>query len=208
MIFRFVFRAIRKICRMISNGFYRIISLMKLFGNCVVFGKNIQSAGVPRIDVAMTATMIIGDNFRMNNGGRFNMIGRQQPCYFIVNVGASLIIGDNVGISATAIVCSDSITIGNNVKIGGNCAIYDTDFHSIDKVFRRDSATDGANTRAKPVQIGNDVFVGAHTTILKGVKIGNGAVVGSCSVVTKDIPDNELWAGNPAKYIRTLSDSV
>ena len=51
------------------------------------------------------------------------------------------------------------------------------------------------------VKIGNEVFVGANTTILPNVKIGNNVIVGSGSVVTKDIPDNSVYAGNPAKFI-------
>lgn len=49
---------------------------------------------------------------------------------------------------------------------------------------------------------GDDVFIGAHSTILKGVHIGKHAVIGACSVVTKDIPADETWAGNPAVCIR------
>lgn len=52
------------------------------------------------------------------------------------------------------------------------------------------------------VKIGNNVFIGARTIICNSISIGDGAVVGAGSVVTKDIPENEIWAGNPAKFIR------
>lgn len=52
------------------------------------------------------------------------------------------------------------------------------------------------------VKIENNVFIGAHTTILKGVTIGSNAIIGACSVITKDIPANEIWAGNPARFIK------
>lgn len=55
-----------------------------------------------------------------------------------------------------------------------------------------------------PVVIGNDVFIGVKCIILKGVTIGDGAIIGAGSVVTKSIPANQIWAGNPAKYIREI----
>ena len=51
--------------------------------------------------------------------------------------------------------------------------------------------------------IGDDVWIGRNVTILPGCKIiGTGCVIGACSVVTKDIPDYEVWAGNPARFIK------
>lgn len=55
------------------------------------------------------------------------------------------------------------------------------------------------------VCISENAFIGAHSTILKGVTIGTNSIVGACSVVTKDIPSNEVWAGNPARFIRTVN---
>ena len=52
------------------------------------------------------------------------------------------------------------------------------------------------------VYIGNNVFIGANTIITKAVTIGNNVLIGAGSIVTKDIPDNEVWAGNPARFIR------
>ena len=52
------------------------------------------------------------------------------------------------------------------------------------------------------IHIGDGVFIGARTVIAKPCKIGMNAIVGAGSVVTKDIPDNEIWAGNPARFIK------
>jgi acetyltransferase-like isoleucine patch superfamily enzyme len=164
-----------------------------------------RSFGIPIVDVWIGSRFTIGDNFLMNNGN-FNAIGRQQPCCFIVQRNGVLIIGDNVGISDSALVCYKSITIGNNVTIGGNVVIYDTDFHSLKKEHRRSMAIDMKNTECVPVTIENNAFIGAHSTILKGVTIGEGSIVGACSVVTKSIPKNEIWAGNPAKFIKNISN--
>ncbi|HKO80128.1 MAG TPA: acyltransferase [Chitinophagaceae bacterium] len=137
----------------------------------------------------------------MNNTIAANPIGRIQKCSFFVDKNGILKIGDAVAISFTAIYCSHQITIQDNVMIGGGTCIYDTDFHPL-------AATDRLNdndekTASGPVIIESNVFIGANCTILKGVTIGNNSIVGACSVVTKSIPPNEIWAGNPAKFIKS-----
>jgi acetyltransferase-like isoleucine patch superfamily enzyme len=97
-----------------------------------------------------------------------------------------------------------SIKIGDNVKIGGGARIYDTDFHSIDPELRINPKTDFINKQKLEVVIEDNVFIGAHATILKGVCIGKNSIIGASSVVTKNIPANEIWAGNPAKFIRNV----
>ena len=52
----------------------------------------------------------------------------------------------------------------------------------------------------------DNIFIGAHTTIIKGVFIGKKSIIGACSIISKNIPDNEVWAGNPAKFIRKMND--
>lgn len=204
MTFSLIYKAIRKVRRMLSSIFDLIITILRLNGNNVKYGKNLRSNGIPIIDVWTNGKMKIGNNFSMNNGQRHNRIGRQQNCIFIVTSNSELVIMDNVGMSGVAIVCHNKITIGNNVKIGGNTVIYDTDFHSINYKHRQDTQLDILHKKTKPVSIGNDVFIGAHTTILKGVNIGDGSIIGASSVVTKDVPSGQIWAGNPARLVREL----
>ena len=61
-------------------------------------------------------------------------------------------------------------------------------------------------SHAKPVVIEDDVFVGTHCIICKGVRIGNRSIVAAGSVVVKDIPNGEVWGGNPAKFIRKIAN--
>ena len=84
--------------------------------------------------------------------------------------------------------------------IGGNVKIYDTDFHFVD--HNRRINEDGSKTAEVIIKEG--AFIGAHSIILKGVTIGERSVIGAGSVVTKDIPSDELWAGNPVEFIRKL----
>ena len=147
--------------------------------------------------------MKIGSNFAMNNGIEGNPIGCYERCTFYVDKEAELTIGDNVGISQTALISYCSLHVGNNVKIGGGTSVFTTDFHSLDMSIRRTEA-DTKYRKCAPVFIGDDVFIGAKCIILKGVTIGDGAIIGAGSVVSKSIPANQIWAGNPAKFIREI----
>lgn len=81
--------------------------------------------------------------------------------------------------------------------------VFTTDFHSLDPKTRR-GKDDIMNRVSAPVIIEDNAFIGARSIILKGVTIGMNSVVGAGSVVTKSIPANEIWAGNPAKFIRKI----
>ena len=175
---------------------------MKLNG--VVIDTGFRSKGIPLVDVSLLGKFIVGKNFKMNNGKRYNRIGRQQQCIFSVGNKAQLKIGNNVGMSSTAIICKKNIRIGDFVKIGGNVVIYDTDFHALNPNLRREWDSDICSANMQDVIIDNNVFIGAHSTILKGVHIGENSIIGAGSVVTKSIPDNEIWGGNPAKFIRNI----
>lgn len=174
-----------------------------LYINEVKYG-SIKSYGMPYICVSPKGKCTIGEHFTMANGRRFNPIGFVQPCTIYVNAGASLVIGDNVGISQSSIICHHSICIGNNVKLGGGVKIYDTDFHSLDPEIRKDRVLDIKSKKCLPVVLEDNCFVGAGSIILKGVTLGENSIVGAGSVVTKSIPANEIWAGNPAVFVRKI----
>ncbi|MDB5157650.1 MAG: transferase hexapeptide repeat containing protein [Mucilaginibacter sp.] len=131
-----------------------------------------------------------------------NPIGRSHKCVFVIGPKGVLTIGDNVGISFTAINCQKHILIKDNVVIGGGCCIYDSDFHPLD-VGKRNSK-DQDSIKIAEVIIEENVFIGANSTILKGVTIGMNSIIGACSVITKNIPTGEIWAGNPAVFIRKI----
>ncbi|WP_196809419.1 acyltransferase [Gillisia sp. JM1] len=146
--------------------------------------------------------LTIGDNFEGNAGKMKNPIGGDTHLRLIVSEKGQLNIGENVGISNSTIVCWDKIEIGNFVFIGGNCKIWDTDFHSLHPHERRHNGDRYVYTA--PIKIGDYVFIGGGSIILKGVSIGNNSIVAAGSVVTKLIPENEIWGGNPARFIKKL----
>jgi len=94
------------------------------------------------------------------------------------------------------------VTIGKHVLLGGNVRIFDNDFHALDPLIRRNPIEDRGHIKSRPVVIGDDALIGANAMILKGVRIGERAIIGAGSVVTSDVPSDEVWAGNPARFIK------
>jgi acetyltransferase-like isoleucine patch superfamily enzyme len=205
IIFVYFLKTIKIFLLKIKKPFDYVLTYFILYANGVEFSR-FKSNGWPKINIGIGGKCTIGDSFTMNNREFSNPIGRFHACSIVVGKKGILSIGNNTGISSTAIVCHNKITIGNNVKIGGNVVIYDTDFHSLNAEHRLKSELDNLNTNTAEVSIGDNVFIGAHTTILKGITIGNNAIIGACSVVTKNAPANEIWAGNPAKFIRKIKN--
>lgn len=128
----------------------------------------------------------IGNYVRIWPDVKLSVQGKESP--------AVLVIGDNVSIGdRTEIHCGKNISIGDNTLISWDCCILDRDYH----------AFNAQNEVTKGVIIGKNIWVGCRSMILKGVTIGDGAVIAAGSVVTKDVPEKCLVAGNPAKIIAT-----
>lgn len=175
--------------RLLNN--YRLKRFEKTRDRLVVRGK-IKTFGHGKLS--------LGKNVIINSSLRSNPIGGMEKTILFIERGAHLEIGDNTGISNSAIVCKKHIKIGANVRIGGNTCIYDSDFHSLNLEKRISQKDD--DIKCKDVIIKDGVFIGAHSIILKGVTIGENSIIGAGSVVSKDIPDNEIWGGNPVQFIR------
>ncbi|MXV52125.1 acyltransferase [Pedobacter sp. HMF7647] len=204
---RLAYKGYKSVKFKFDRRFCKAITKIRFALNGVDYQDDFMARGLPVINVSMKGKLKIGNRFIFHCGRNYNVIGRQQPLYLIVREGAELIIGNNVGISSSAIICQHRIEIEDDVKIGGNVVIYDSDFHSLDAELRKDFYKDKANVKTKPVLIRKGAFIGAHAIILKGVTIGENAIVGAGAVVSKDIPANQVWAGNPAKFVKEL-DSV
>lgn len=112
-------------------------------------------------------------------------------------------IGNNVQFSNLVLNAANYIEIDDDVMIGGGCRIFDTDFHSINYEKRMHIPDNSIKTGSVIIRKG--VFIGAHVLILKGVEIGEKSVIGAGSVVTKDVPPGQVWAGNPAKFIKNIT---
>ncbi len=146
----------------------------------------------------------LGKDNIINSGFTYNPTAGVERTAFLIYPDALLSTGKNVGMSNVVISARTSITIGDYSIIGAGTKLYDHDFHPLDYRFR--NPDDERMIQTKPINIGEHVFIGAECLILKGVSVGNNAVIGAGSVVSKDIPANEIWAGNPARFIRRCEE--
>lgn len=123
----------------------------------------------------------------------------EQP--FICDYGYNIEIGENFysNHNLTILDCA-KVTFGNNVFIAPNVSLYTAE-HPIDFQTRNKGLE-----FAKPIKVGNNVWIGGSVTILSGVTIGNNVVIGAGAVVTKDVPDNVVVAGNPARIIKEIKE--
>lgn len=182
------------------KGIHSLINYIVLKKNNVFFSRIPKIKGT--VFVRNKGCFVIGDAVKINSGPNYNVIGGDSRSNFIVYPHGELKIGDNVGISNSTIICSNKVDIEDYVYLGGGVKIYDTDFHSLN-FFERISRPDPGISTA-PIRIGSGAFIGANSIVLKGVSVGERSVVGAGSVVTKSIPADEVWAGNPARFIRRL----
>lgn len=149
------------------------------------------------------STITIGKNFEYSSGNNTNRLARNLMGGICAE-NATINIGNNVGISSSSIRAKHSITIKDNVKIGADCIILDTDSHSLNYLTRR-TKNEGKSAVCAPIVIEEDVLIGTRCIILKGVTIGARSIIGAGSVVTKSIPSDSIAAGNPCKVIRTFT---
>lgn len=141
------------------------------------------------IDIASELFGSIGDD---------SMVMPPFHCEF----GKTVHIGPSTFINMGAMMLDGApITIGSNVLIGPNCQFY-TAGHSMDYRSRRKW-----ETFCKPIVVGDDVWVGGNTVICQGVTIGARSVIAANSVVTKDMPEDCLIGGTPARVIRKLHEN-
>ena len=145
----------------------------------------------------------IGDYCIFDSSKYRNLIGVSKCCIIsTLTKQAQLHIGNSTGFSGVRIGCFDSITIGDNCLIGANVLITDSDWHSIDPTKRKEVGSE--SSKINPVKIGNNVFIGVNSMILKGTEIGDNSVIGAGSIVSGIIPSNVIAAGNPCKVIKML----
>ncbi len=171
----------------------------------VQLGRNVHFYGPIHLRIAKTATVRIGDGVTFRSSTAYNFVGIDRPVSIYVSDQATLDIGDGCGFSGTAIYASTHISLGAHGNFGGNVSIWDTDFHPLDFMARR--VHDVSQITSSPIHIGDDVFIGANSILLKGVTIGERSIVGAGAVVTRPVPADQIWAGNPARYIRDVTPS-
>jgi acetyltransferase-like isoleucine patch superfamily enzyme len=143
---------------------------------CVVFGSPIVDA----------SDMVVGDEFKVWSGPRVTLISGWGKIRFgdrcFVNTGST-------------IIAVEEITVGDDVAFANEVYVMDSDSHGVE----------GRPHRQAPVRIGNGCWIGARAMIMPGVTLGDRVLVAAGAIVTKDVPDDCLVAGNPARVVRQLN---
>lgn len=189
------------------KGFCKRIHQYLAIAQCrkagVIFNPaKIRFDGAPELHFHKGCSVSIGEYFRCISS-RFIGMDNMSFSKISVHEGGFLYIGHHTGMTNSTINCHQSIIIGNYVNIGAGCIIVDSNFHSLNWRDRLDG-TDISKKKNAPVVIKDLAFIGTHSIILKGVTIGEKSIIGAGSVVTHNIPDGEIWAGNPAKFIKKI----
>lgn len=123
----------------------------------------------------------------------------EQPFY--CDYGYNIEIGENFYSNVNLVILDGAkVKFGDNVFIAPNCGFH-TAGHPLD-ASRRNAGLE----YARPITVGNNVWIGAGVNVLPGVTIGDNCVIGAGSVVNKDIPANSLAVGNPCRVIRSLEE--
>lgn len=182
------------------SGTMRLHIKARLLG--VELGRNVTAHGPVGLLRWPGGRIRIGDNVSLvSSWRRATASALSFPVRLRVFGPGSLIdIGSNCELSGTSLTArSTSITLGRGVLIAPNCIIVDSDFHAPWPPERR--AIDPGMERDRPVSIGDFAWIGMNSIILKGVNIGAGAIIGAGSVVTRDVPENSVACGNPARVV-------
>lgn len=171
--------------------------IMRLYckASGIHLGQNCIFYGMTTFQRANFSRLVIGDSCSFRSKATSNLIGINHRCIIATHHEyAKIEIGNNCGFSGTVIGAFTSIKLGNNVRCGANTLITDSDWHQ----------SDPRTSPSLPVVIGDNVWLGYGSVVLKGVNIGNNSVIGAGSIVTKDIPADMIAAGNPCKAIKKI----
>ena len=176
-----------------------------------LFGKSGTKCYVsPNTHIRGFKHIFIDDEVLIMDMVSLNMVGEDSLIYMKTNTrinrGCSIYMRNSkfeIGLNSylnefcTVIGIAD-ITIGENVMIAPKCNIISANHNysrsDVDMLYQGDYA--------EGIKIGNNVWIGTNVTILDGVTIGDGSIIAAGSVVSKDIPDNCIFGGVPAKFIK------
>ncbi len=179
---------------------------LKQYG--VEYAEGLRLYGAPVVSVAKDSQISIGKRVVLCSWSTYTALGVHHAVILrTLAPGAQLIIGDDVGMSGATVCAAKKVLIGAKTMLGANVTITDTDFHSLSSQNRRYDS-DPERVGSKEIVIGENVFVGTNSVILKGVHIGDNSVIGAGSIVTGAIPANVVAAGNPCRPLTNSSASM
>lgn len=167
--------------KLVFVGLYNVFARHLPKSNAMLVGKACKKI---RNGIAKQFIAYCGSNVNLQKGAEFSR---------------KLKIGDNSSIGINCLV-QGVVVIGSNVMMGPEVYIY-TQNHCHERT--EVPMIEQGYEKEKPVFIGDDVWIGSRATILPGVRIGTGSIIGASAVVTKDVPDYSVVAGNPARVVKS-----
>ena len=181
----------------VLNVFSTYYNLLKLNSLGVVVGGKARFCGDVVFCINRPSKVVFGKGLIITGGYSINALSPSERSCILVRKDTELIIGDNCGFSSICISVHDSIRIDSN----GHCINY------LERRMERECKDwSKLNIDHAPIVIEDDVFIGACCIISKGITIGARSIVAAGSVVVKSIPADEVWGGNPAKFIKKVSN--
>jgi len=181
--------------------FFRVVSKIKIKIRYIAIkwmyhryirqiGKNIEFRTIPVVENFKKLTVRLGENIVIKEN-------------LIIRGGGNLKIGDNTHIGSFVIIgCNEEVKIGKDCMIADYCTLRDTNhnFRNLNISMNKQGIT------AKKIIIEDDVWIGHGAIILSGINVAKGSIVAAGSVVTKNVGEYEIVAGNPAKTIGSRRD--
>jgi len=178
------------------------IQIDKIFlGNRLIIQSNYKIWGRIRILIYGPGLIKIGKDLHAVSHRKRSFITLFTPCHLTTLGAGEIHLGNHVGLNGTTIFSRRKVVIGNNTMIAPNVIIMDHNGHKLWPASDRWTIVD----EPSEVLIGNDVWIGMNCIILKGVKIGDGSIIAAGSVVIDHVDAASVYAGNPAKKIKSLT---
>jgi acetyltransferase-like isoleucine patch superfamily enzyme len=175
----------------ISTG-YALIATKLFYKGARLIRRPFYCRGISRLQFA--------EGLTTGHHCRFDLLGEENDNSKKLVIGKNCKIGDNVHI-----VANEKVIIGDNCLMASKIFISDTShgyYSNSTNGSSPDVPPDERPLYVKPISIGNNVWIGENVCILLGVSIGDGCIIGANSVVNRDVPNNCIIAGTPAKVIK------
>ena len=160
-------------------------------GDRVQFGRNFQTNG--RLVIKGPGLVVFGDDINAWAHAEKNVLITYTP-------GSRITIGSGTRLNGAGIMAYTRVEVGPRCILGSTI-VFDSDFHPLDPAHRHDC---DAPVSCAPITVGENVWLGGQSAVLKGVTIGKNSVVAFRGVVSSDVPPNVVVAGNPARVVKEL----
>lgn len=196
----YIFKALRGYRLGILSGWSTAVTYIEAALKGVRLQQDCSFYGRPVLMRMPMSCITIGSECAFRSDRTSNLVGVNRRCILAtMREGAEIVIGEGSRFSGTVVAAAEQIVIGKGVLCGANVLITDFDWHPVEPHLRHNG-----NALSKRVIIGDNVWLGVNSIVLRGVKIGKNSVVAANSLVTHNVPANVIAGGNPCMVLKRL----